>query len=89
MRIPIAEVTDYLDTKEMYEITQSKLNEGDEVVHAIIGTSIKDVPVEVIAYLDSELQVKWEVYLNFILVISNVEAKNLLAEILYAIKYYD
>ncbi len=83
MRIPILDISKFLDTKEMREAAQKKLNDDEEVVHTIIGVS--DINIEVRAYLDAELQIKWEVYREYSLIKSNIEVENLYLETIYVV----
>ena len=83
MRIPIVDISKFLNTNEMTEIIQNKLNEDEEVVYTVIG--IKDMNLEVRAYLDSNFLIKWEVYREFMLQKSNIEISNLYLETIYVV----
>ncbi len=83
MRIPILDISKFLDTNEMTEVVQNKLNEDEEVVYTIIG--IKDMNLEVRAYIDNDFLVKWEVYKEFMLQKSNIDVGNLYLETIYVV----
>ena len=78
MRIPITDIKEYLNTEEMRELIQKKLNMDELVIHQVIGTKAS---IEIRAYLDKEQQVVWEILKDFLLSMSDVETEDLALEI--------
>lgn len=78
MRLPVESVQDYLNTPEMYETIQSRLNEDEEVVHDIIGTSNS---IQIQAFHDEDLDIKWTIYKDYLLGFDNIETTDLLKAI--------
>ena len=80
MRIPLGDVNNYLNTEEMYNAIQCKLNEGEMVEHDIIGCKSK---LSVIAHHNADLEVEWSVYRDFEEVHSEVAIENLESTLQY------
>ncbi len=60
MLIPIKEVTNYIQTPEMYEMMQEKLNKDEMVKHVIKNTEGIDLTIE--AVHDEDLDIIWSIF---------------------------
>ena len=72
MNLKLNYIKKFLDTNEMYEVIQEHLNEDEEVRH-----TIEDTNIEILAYHDRDLDIKWTVFLNNESVYDRVVTENL------------
>lgn len=72
MVLPVEEVENYLNTPEMQEVIQEMLNDDRHIEH-----EIKDTAINIFAYRDADLEVRWTITQGKLVVYENIETKSL------------
>ena len=81
MNLPLEDLSNYLETTEMFGVIQEALNEDEKVIHRINNTN-----VVIEAFHDKDLDILWTVYLDKKILHDSVETKNLQTTIEYILK---